>query len=576
MAAPRPLPPWLPLWLLCGALGFGLLWPWQTVLNTLPAIQLLFPATPGLATYCALAFNSPQLPTHLLVLAAGHRSSPSARLRGGFAALAGLLVALPLGVRGLSEEAGDDFVFWFCALMGAAVAVIESTLFGCAAVLRGGLAARATQLVLAGEGVAAVLANAAQLSLQSGLPDGVRESLLEASFFTAAAVMLLCAALVPRFADVVEAESDARAAAAQPLGGEASAAGGGLRAAAARIWQLLRACWRTCLCIFVNMAILFSIFPGIVASVPYVGNDAGAPVLSARGSLAWALLLFGLFSVTDLAGRLLAGLRACGGPGACGGRADDADEKCFAAPEVGAGAGTDAGTEEALLSSGAGPASPMRKSPSETLLEGRMRKSSSQSLIDGSSGGRDKVVVAGGETALLIAPDSPRSTGRSDADNGKSGGGGGGGGGSGGGGGGSGGAGESGSDGGGGDTFGPLASTARRRGWSAPLMRRVVLLELLTWARLAYVPVFLLASQRQLGAFGSLQDAAVALAMVALGLSNGHAATLAMVAGPRLVAHEYRDGAGILHVFSRVGGLWIGAVIGTALEPGFRSQVAVE
>ena len=35
----------LPPWLLCGLLGFGLLWPWQTVLNSLPAIQLLFPAS---------------------------------------------------------------------------------------------------------------------------------------------------------------------------------------------------------------------------------------------------------------------------------------------------------------------------------------------------------------------------------------------------------------------------------------------------------------------------------------------------------------------------------------------------
>jgi hypothetical protein len=68
-----------PPWLLCVVLGFGLLWPWQTVLNSLPAIQLLFPASNGLATYCALAFNSPQLPTHLLVLAHGRRSSPGAR-----------------------------------------------------------------------------------------------------------------------------------------------------------------------------------------------------------------------------------------------------------------------------------------------------------------------------------------------------------------------------------------------------------------------------------------------------------------------------------------------------------------
>ena len=124
-----------------------------------------------------------------------------------------------------------------------------------------------------------------------------------------------------------------------------------------------------------------------------------------------------------------------------------------------------------------------------------------------------------------------------------------------------------------GGAFGPLASAARRRGWASPLMRRVALLELLTWARLAYVPVFLLASKSQLG---PLQDPIVALAMVFLGLSNGHAASLAMVAGPRLARREARDAASVLHVFFRVGGLWVGAVFGAAVEPFFRSQVPIE
>jgi len=254
LAAPAPPKAWWwrappaspPAWLVCGFLGFGLLWPWQTVLNSLPAIQLLFPASNGLPTYAALAFNSPQLPTHLLVLAQGHRSSPALRLRAGFLCLAAVLVALPLGARNLDQEAGDDFVFWCCALAGTATAVVESALFGSCATLGGALAARATQAVLAGEGVAAVLANAAQLSLQAGASRDVRGLLLEASFFSAAAVMLLCAALaVPRFAAIVEEGAAVEPASTGGAGGagapSAATAVASLGEAAALVRDLLRA-----------------------------------------------------------------------------------------------------------------------------------------------------------------------------------------------------------------------------------------------------------------------------------------------------------------------------------------------
>ena len=51
-----------PLWLLCGFLGFGLLWPWQVVLNSLPVVSPLLPTQPALAYLAAVAFNSPQMP----------------------------------------------------------------------------------------------------------------------------------------------------------------------------------------------------------------------------------------------------------------------------------------------------------------------------------------------------------------------------------------------------------------------------------------------------------------------------------------------------------------------------------
>jgi hypothetical protein len=595
-AQPPPPPPrwWRrapPPWLLCVVLGFGLLWPWQTVLNSLPAIQLLFPASNGLATYCALAFNSPQLPTHLLVLAHGRRSSPGARLRGGFLCLAAVLVALPVGARGLDQESGDDFVFWMCAFAGAATAVVESALFGSCATLGGALAARAAQAVLAGEGVAAVLANAAQLSLQAGASHAAREVLLETSFFSAAAVMLVCALLVVPFfialleADAASAMASSSAPSAAGCGSEATAgvpAAASLADAVALVRDLLRACWRTCLAVFANMAILFSLFPGVVASIDYVGTDAGAALLAANGSVAWSLLLFGLFSVSDLCGRMLASLRVCGGPGACGGREGDPDEQLFRSGGGGGGGGGGGKSFAAALGisvgdGGGGGGLLPSDSPLSSPLGSPMRKCSSQALLRNgdddpldTDDDRDGPSAAGGSesgsakanlgvrlSVAALADDGARAYSGSGASvviaggglDGDPGGGGGGG------------------------AFGPLASAARRRGWASPLMRRVALLELLTWARLAYVPVFLLASKSQLG---PLQDPIVALAMVFLGLSNGHAASLAMVAGPRLARREARDAASVLHVFFRVGGLWVGAVIGTAVEPFFRSQVPIE
>ena len=566
-----------PPWLLCVVLGFGLLWPWQTVLNSLPAIQLLFPASNGLATYCALAFNSPQLPTHLLVLAYGRRSSPGARLRGGFLCLAAVLVALPVGARGLDQESGDDWVFWMCAFAGAATAVVESALFGSCATLGGALAARAAQAVLAGEGVAAVLANAAQLSLQAGASHAAREVLLETSFFSAAAVMLVCALLEVDAA--LGAMESASASIAAGGGSEATAgvaAVASLADAVALVRDLLRACWRTCSAVFANMAILFSLFPGVVASIDYVGSDAGAALLAANGSLAWSLLLFGLFSVSDLCGRMLASLRVFGGPGACGGREGDPDEQFFRSGGGGGGGGGKSFAAALGISVGDGGGGGLlpSDSPISSPLSSPMRKCSSQALLRNgdddqldSDDDRDGPSEAGGgQSGSAKANLGVRLSGAALADDGARA--------------------ESGSgasvriagggldgDPGDGGAFGPLASAARRRGWASPLMRRVALLELLTWARLAYVPVFLLASKSQLG---PLQDPIVALAMVFLGLSNGHAASLAMVAGPRLARREARDAASVLHVFCRVGGLWVGAVIGAAVEPLFRSQVPIE
>jgi hypothetical protein len=114
---------------------------------------------------------------------------------------------------------------------------------------------------------------------------------------------------------------------------------------------------------------------------------------------------------------------------------------------------------------------------------------------------------------------------------------------------------------------GVLASEAQRLGWRAPFMRRVLLIEVLTWARLLFfVPLLVVAARGQLRRAPE-SDFVVALAVLLFGLSNGHVPSLCMIVGPGLVEPLHRGSASVLHVFFLIAGLWVGSLLGTALQP---------
>jgi len=547
-----------PLWLLCGFLGFGLLWPWQVVLNSLPVVLPLLPSQPGLAYFAAVAFNTPQLPAQLLALAFGHLTPGALRLRGGFGILALALAALPLavaararlGAGAAGEQLAAELFYLCCAAAGAGTAVVESALFGQCAMM-GASAGAATQAVLAGEAVAALAANAVQL-LSQAAPAGEQAEVLGAGFYGSAALMLVCAAAAGLLADpkaggdlaeeeqaplvVAGAASGARdaelaapskppAAAAAPQSFLASLADG-LRLGR----DLLLACWRTCLCIFVNMAILFAVFPGVVAGIAYADtmpNATASRLLAANGGAAWTLLLFGLFAVADLLGRLLAGLRWCGGPGACrrGLRGEALDPKTFASRDVEPDDGDDdrdRGERRSLIGVRAkGGATPPARKRSIFGGYGALDEAEAAAAAAG-SGGRGEGEGEGGDGSGWAA-----GSGRG----------------------------------------GALASAAQRLGWRAPFMRRVLLIEALTWARLvAFVPLLVLAARGELRRAPE-SDFVVAVVVLLFGLSNGHVPTLTMIAGPGLVAPQHRGSASVLHVFFLIAGLWCGSLLGAALQP---------
>ena len=78
---------------------------------------------------------------------------------------------------------------------------------------------------------------------------------------------------------------------------------------------------------------------------------------------------------------------------------------------------------------------------------------------------------------------------------------------------------------------------------SADPSRRVLLIEVLTWARLLFfVPLLVVAARGQLRRAPE-SDIVVALVVMLFGLSNGHMPSLCMIVGPGLVEPLHRGSA---------------------------------
>ena len=294
-------------------LGFGLLLPWNVIVNCIPAFQASLGAS-RYAFLAPLAFNSPQLPVQLLQLCLGERLPPAHRLYAGFALQAALLALLPFAL-----PLGLAPVLAGCALSGAATAALESALFGAAGQLGGEAGAVGVRAILVGEGAAALLASLVQLGLHADPALGASAWAVRAYFLAACVFMLGCRALLPRLGARGGGSGDGGGGASEdaeaslemvllPLNGE----GEGAKPPASNLTllALLARVWPTALAIFLAMFFSFLVFPGALTEIAYTG---GSEDFFSRDPTAWALLLFFLFQLGDLSGRWVAGLPCIGG-----------------------------------------------------------------------------------------------------------------------------------------------------------------------------------------------------------------------------------------------------------------------
>ena len=175
-------------------LGFGLILPWNLLLNSITIFSDRFPKNSNYSFLCPLLFNSPQLFVQLFQLAFGGRFSATTLLILGYALLLLGMVATPLLLPvGLYAVLGTNF------LCGAATAVLESSLFSACAKFPSDVAGLTVRAVFVGEGAAGLLANLIQLALYAEPPSSDAEllDLVRGYFAFGAVVMAGCAALVP-------------------------------------------------------------------------------------------------------------------------------------------------------------------------------------------------------------------------------------------------------------------------------------------------------------------------------------------------------------------------------------------
>lgn len=194
MVAPSSTPHSRTLYVYFAILGFGLILPWNLLLNSISVFSDRFPRNSNYNFFCPLLFNSPQLFVQLFQLAFGGRFSATTMLILGYTLLLCGMVATPLLLPvGLYAVLATNFV------CGAATAVLESSLFSACAKFPSDMAGLTVRAVFVGEGAAGLLANLIQLALYAEPPSSDAEllDLVRGYFVFGAVVMAGCAVLVP-------------------------------------------------------------------------------------------------------------------------------------------------------------------------------------------------------------------------------------------------------------------------------------------------------------------------------------------------------------------------------------------
>ena len=328
--------------------GFGVLAPWNVLLNIIPYFQDLYPPHASrVAFYVTCAYTYPQVPLLLVMVAWGDRVPLRVRFLVVLALQAIALALLPvLAPTGLAAALILSF------LLGVTTAVYQASLYGLASVLPEVY----SQGVMLGMGLAGVLASLAQIGVQAAFPgDDVDTQKAAARWYfgLAAALMVACAAsyivlermpftryYLARAAGAPNSDFDDGFALARSNGDggdgsaveensvllrdvsavkvaddadDAAAAADSraeLSAAAApplTRWKLLRAMWVDSASVFSVFFLSFVVFPSTAPyKVPYRG-DLGMPFFAGHSDR-WHLALLLTFNIFDTLGRFLPGV----------------------------------------------------------------------------------------------------------------------------------------------------------------------------------------------------------------------------------------------------------------------------
>jgi hypothetical protein len=165
-----------------GLLGFGLLLPFNFVLNAIPYFEAALGG--DIAYTISVSFTTPQLLMQPIMLMAGHLTRPLTRLMG----VAGMQ-ALTMS---LSPIVGVQSRSWNALIMAAAgcgTSIMESSVFGFAS----SLPSSATNALMIGEGLAGLSSSVAQLCVKAVIPDSPGQA-AALYFGLAALTMVSCAA----------------------------------------------------------------------------------------------------------------------------------------------------------------------------------------------------------------------------------------------------------------------------------------------------------------------------------------------------------------------------------------------
>ena len=329
-------------------LGFGVLTPWNVLLNVIPFFQDLYPEhATRVAFYVTCAYTYPQVPLLLVMVGWGNRVPLRVRFLSVLALQALALALLPvLAPMGLAAALVLSF------LLGVTTAVFQASVYGLASVLP----ELYSQGVMLGMGLAGVLASLAQIGVQVVFPGddlATQQAAARWYFSFAAALMVACAVsyvvlermpftryYLARAAGAPgEVDGDGAALVSGAGGGgdagdevelsgllgevAAKHAGGieGADGAAASLpelaataaappltrWQLLRAVWVDSAAVFAVFFLSFVVFPSTAPyKLPYRGG-LGLHFFDGHSDR-WQLTLLLVFNVFDTLGRFLPGV----------------------------------------------------------------------------------------------------------------------------------------------------------------------------------------------------------------------------------------------------------------------------